>query len=221
MNPFEKISAENLHHAFLVVGERGVVRKSVENFLRKNFNLEISGNSDLQNIVCDTLTIDLARGIALDASRKSFDGERKFFLIETNIVGEEAQNALLKIFEEPNAGTHFFLLMPQDILLPTLRSRMQKMEILPEQTGKAESVLKKSPADRLALVKKITDGISDEEKTKQDAIALLNEIESELYRNGAEKEAGNLALCQKTRSYLYDRGAPVKMILENLMISLD
>jgi hypothetical protein len=35
-----------------------------------------------------------------------------------------------------------------------------------------------------------------------------------------EKSADDLALCQKTREALYDRGAPVKMILENLMISL-
>jgi hypothetical protein len=75
-------------------------------------------------------------------------------------------------------------------------------------------------ADRLAMVKKITDGINDEEKTKQDAVVLLNQIENELYQNDLQKSAADLALCQKTREYLYDRGAPVKIILENLMISL-
>lgn len=226
MNSFENISAENLHHAYLIVGEKESMRKNVEDFLWKNFDIK-TGSADLQNIVCDTLTVDHARKIALDSSRKSFDGGRKFFLIETNIITEEAQNALLKIFEEPNAGTHFFVLMPQDILLPTLRSRMQIIVLNNQRTlgvrsdGHPVSVLKKSLAERLAMVKKITDGISDEEKTKQDAVSLLNEIENELYQSGVEKSADDLALCQSAREYLYDRGAPVKMILENLMISLD
>ena len=196
-------------------------RKSVEDFLQKNFKIKIgSANSDLQNIVCDTLTIDAARKIALDASRKSFDVGRKFFLIETNIITEEAQNALLKIFEEPNPGTHFFVIMPQDILLPTLRSRMQVVNLENHSAEKSENILKKPFADRLEMVKKIVDGIADEEKTKQDAVALLNQIETEFYQKGEEKEVGNLMLCQNARASLYDRGAPVKMILENLMISL-
>ena len=229
MNPFENISAKNLHHAYLVVDDREAARKNVTDFLRENFKIK-TGSADLQNIICDTLTIDLARKIALDASRKSFDGGRKFFLIEANIITEESQNALLKIFEEPNVGTHFFVLMPQDILLPTLRSRMQVINGVSRVTFGVNlktprvtfdtQILDMKIADRLAMVKKITDGINDEEKTKQDAVALLNEIENELYQNGVQKEAGDLALCQSAREYLYDRGAPVKIILENLMISL-
>ena len=87
MNPFGKISAENLHHAYLVVGDREVAHKHVENFLQKSFGISGVGNPDMQHIVCDTLTIDLARKIAVDAGRKSFGGGRKFFLIEANIVG--------------------------------------------------------------------------------------------------------------------------------------
>lgn len=238
MNPFENISAENLHHAYLVVGRTGAERPAAEiarpfgsglfDFLT---SLTSTANPDVQRIVCDTLTIDLARKIAVDGSRKSFDGGKKFFLIETNIITEEAQNALLKIFEEPNPGTHFFVIMPQDILLPTLRSRMQVIRekgALP--LGETEEghlslmsrlTLDMKIADRLVIVKEITDGISDEEKTKQDAVALLNEIENELYQSGVEKEANNLLLCQKARASLYDRGAPVKMILENLMLAID
>ena len=69
-----------MHHAFLVVGEREAMQKNVEDFLQKNFDVK-TGSADLQNIVCDTLTVDHARKIAQDASRKSFDGGKKFFLI--------------------------------------------------------------------------------------------------------------------------------------------
>ncbi len=241
MNYFENISTENLHHAYLVVGRNGAERPSADVALPfgrrlRDFvtSLSSTANPDIQRIVCDTLTVDQARKIAVDASRKSFDGGRKFFLIETNIITEEAQNALLKIFEEPNPGTHFFVIMPQDILLPTLRSRMQVVMSrsdldIRSQMSKSDfdtktsdtEILKMKIADRLAMVKEITDGIVDENKTKQDAVTLLNQIESELYEKGVEKSAENLTLCQKARQALYDRGAPVKMIMENLMISLD
>jgi ribosomal protein L31E len=98
---------------------------------------------------------------------------------------------------------------------------MQVIKLSSYQVESQENILKKPLAERLALVKEITDGISDEKKTKQDAIILLNRIEDEIYQNSVEKAANNLALCQKTRAALYDRGAPVKMILENLMICLD
>ncbi len=74
--------------------------------------------------------------------------------------------------------------------------------------------------ERLARVKEITEGISDDTETKQGAVALLNRIERELYTHGVEKSARSLQACQAARASLYDNGAPVKMILENLMLSV-
>ena len=214
MDIFEKIFAGNLHHAYLLVGGGFA---DVDETLKNQGTIA----PEIRKTVCDTLNIDLARDIAESSGRKSFSGGKKFFLISANIITEEAQNSMLKIFEEPAPDTHFFVFLPQDTLLPTLRSRMQVIKLSSYQVESQENILKKPLAERLALVKEITDGISDEEKTKQDAIILLNRIEDEIYQNSVEKAANNLALCQKTRAALYDRGAPVKMILENLMICLD
>ena len=67
-------------------------------------------------------------------------------------------------------------------------------------------------------------------KTKQDAISLLNQIERELHESSfAEatedkerltKNAKALEACALARIALYDRGAPIKMILENVMLSV-
>jgi hypothetical protein len=81
-------------------------------------------------------------------------------------------------------------------------------------------LLKKSLAEKMALVKEIVQGIADEEKTKQDAVALLNQIEAELYQSGVEKSSRGLEICEQARASLYDRGAPVKMILEQVMLSV-
>jgi hypothetical protein len=72
----------------------------------------------------------------------------------------------------------------------------------------------------MEVVKEITDGIKDEEKTKQDAISFLNKVERELYNDSVLKNAEKLKVCQQTRESLYDRGAPIKMILENLVLSI-
>ena len=219
-----------MHHAYLVVGDLETARGQVLDFLR-SVGVTVVGNPDVRHLKHDTFTKELAGDLVMAVAQKSFAENdyrgassvgRKIFIIETNIITEEAQNALLKVFEEPTAGTHFFILMPQDILLPTLRSRMQVIQQgRPLSSGITKGALVElSFSERLATVKKITDGISDEEKTKQDAISLLNQIESELYEKGVKKESDKLRLCQLTRSALYDRGAPIKMILENLVINI-
>jgi DNA polymerase III delta prime subunit len=141
-------------------------------------------------------------------------------VIEADFITEEAQNALLKVFEEPTPGTHFFILSPQDILLPTLRSRMVVEICESEQNKRVKSILNLELGERLEAVKEITEAISDEEKTKQDAITFLNQIETELYKQGVEKNHKSLLVCEEARASLYDRGAPVKMILENLVLSI-
>lgn len=224
MNIFETISLSNLHHAYLIVGDVEISREKIDDMLSR-MEIDVYGNPDIQSLKYDTLTIDIARDLSLSVAQKSFSGSlsageagRKIFLIEADIITEEAQNSLLKVLEEPTSGTHFFIMMPQDILLPTLRSRLQIISM--SRTVLDTNILNKSITERLEMIKEITDGITDEEKTKQDAITLLNQIESELYSRGVEKEAVNLQVCQDTRNALYDRGTPVKMVLENLMLAI-
>lgn len=214
------VDISRLHHSYLMVGDVNQSKKLVDDFLIGN-NILISNNPDIVFYDIDTLNIDYARSLAESSSRKDFGSNKKFFILKINIITEEAQNALLKVFEEPTSGTHFFILMPQDILLPTLRSRMQIIYLENgSQKSSQNSILKKGIAHRLEMIKEITDGISDEEKTKQDAINLLNRVEEELYANDILKNSDKLRVCQLTREALYDRGAPIKMILENLMLSV-
>jgi hypothetical protein len=78
-------------------------------------------------------------------------------------------------------------------------------------------------AERLGMVKKITEEIGEglkEQKTKQDAISFLNRIEYELYNGGTVKNAQALETTASARAALYDRGAPVKMILERVVLTI-
>lgn len=223
MNSFVEMykNSDSLHHAYYFIEhevESAVLK--LKKFLEKTFGIKFSGNPDFYHRKFDTFTIDNAREISQSESRKDFSGEKKIFIIETDFITEEAQNALLKVFEEPTEGTHFFIFSPQEVLLPTLKSRMQVF--INDLSGQSfsENFLDLNLKERMDVVKDITDAIKDEEKTKQDAIALLNKIERELYLDGVLKNSNKLNVCQDTRDSLYDRGAPVKMILENLVLSI-
>lgn len=209
----------DLHHAYFFIGNKDDIFLSLKNFLENEVGVVMSGNPDFVSIKFDTLNIESARIISESQERKDFNGKKKFFVIQTDFITEEAQNSLLKVLEEPTKGTHFFIISPQDVLLPTLRSRMQ-IFFLNEKNDIKEKFLNLKISERLDRVKEITEAISDEEATKQDAVNLLNEIESELYALGVEKNSKALEVCEQTRASLYDRGAPTKMILENLVLSI-
>jgi DNA polymerase-3 subunit delta' len=214
-------NSDSLHHAYYFVeNEIETAVLKLKEFLEKTVGVKISGNPDFYHRKFDTFTIDHARDISQSESRKDFFGDKKIFIIETDFITEEAQNALLKIFEEPTIGTHFFIISPQEILLPTLKSRMQVFWNEIEKDLSKDSILSLNLKERMEVVKEITDGIKDEEKTKQDAISFLNKVERELYNDSVLKNAEKLKVCQQTRESLYDRGAPIKMILENLVLSI-
>ncbi|MCX6702129.1 MAG: hypothetical protein NTX96_02980 [Candidatus Zambryskibacteria bacterium] len=228
INSYKK--SGDLHHAYFLVGEGEEIFLELKNFLGAVVGVETSGNPDFWHGKYNTLNIESAREIANAQERKSFEENPssraklttglKVFIIQADFITEEAQNSLLKVFEEPTSGTHFFIISPQDILLPTLRSRMHIMVIPRANLGSKKRILDLGLSERLAKVKEITDAISDEDKTKQDAIAFLNQIETELYKQGVEKSHKALEICEFARASLYDRGAPIKMILENVMLSV-
>ena len=212
-------NSQHLHHAYFFVGQGGMISGKLKSFLEENVGIKISGNPDFWHGQDKTFTIENARQITDLQSRKDLSNGLKIFIIEAEIITIEAQNALLKVFEEPTRGTHFFIISPQDILLPTFRSRMQIISIQ-DLSRTALDILGMKMKERLEIVKEITDAISDENKTKQDAISLLNQIEITLHSKGTEKYVMALQICELARESLYDRGAPVKMVLEHVMLSI-
>lgn len=211
----------NLHHAYFIVGDTEVIFPKLIDFIENTVKVKTGGNSDFWHGKFNTLTIDDVRGFSVLENRKDLSGGRKIFIIQTDFITEEAQNSMLKIIEEPTQKTHFFIISPQDILLSTLRSRV--VTIIPafgDEESQKTNFLKLKLKDRLSKIKEITEAISDEEKTKQDAINFLNEIELELHKKGVTNSARSLDICEKARAALYDRGAPIKIILENVVISI-
>ncbi len=212
---------EDLHHVYFFVGSISDIKQELLKFFDKKLKINIVGNPDFKVLDFQNLSIDEARAIREDSEKKNFAG-KMIFIISFETISIEAQNSLLKVLEEPTLDTHFFLISPQDTLLPTLKSRIQtlKFQISNFKFQNESTILQLNLKERLEKVKEIIESISEEENTKQSAIEFVNTIETELYSGGVEKNVDKLELCQSARKYLFDRGAPVKMILENLVLSI-
>ncbi len=217
---------ENFHHAYVVEGE---VRGELLKMLERSWKVVTRGNPDFSYQKFETLTVEGARALKEFQGKKAFaPNGKKIFVIEASSITTEAQNSLLKMFEEPTANTHFFLMGASvKNLIPTLASRFSHMSLdktVSETDRSGASEFLKSPVPkRLALVKKLVDDIKDEKRTRTDALSLLQQIEATLYQkaqSGGEFSGKLFEDLEMCRDYLSDRSASVKMLLEYVALSV-
>lgn len=165
-----------LHHAYLIPTYGCDVLVELENNLN-NIGIKTKGNPDYILWRVQTFGIDDAYDLRLWQTNKNISS-KQCFVIESITITKEAQNALLKTFEEPSENTHFFLCV-YDIenILPTLRSRMVIVNINKKQKlyKHADIFLKKTPGERIQYIEKII-----KEKNRKEELLLLNELETYL-----------------------------------------
>ncbi len=220
MNSFSQINEKQ--HAYLIRGHGEHITGLLKNAIEEIFNVTLDGNPDCHISYFETFGIDEARKIKDDQEKYSFAGKYKFFLINTFALTHEAQNALLKVFEEPTAGTYIFLTVSSSAqILPTLKSRLFDLGTISstENSDKkfAGDFLFKNAPERLKSLKKII-----ENKDKAAAISLLDALEeilgAEVKANLSPDEIFILEEIRKGRGYLNDRSPSVKMILEHISL---
>lgn len=202
----EEIDFSHLHHAYLVVGDKEAAEEAVLS-LFETHGEKLLGSPDFFVFREPLLSIDDARKLSEQAIRHAFTG-RKVFLLSPEKVSLEAQNALLKTFEEPIANTHFFLILREEsLVIPTLLSRMQKISVqgltLDKQAGE---FLALGIKERLNFVKKFV------EKEKN-LSGFLDELLLELRKRGDTKR---LETVYRLRLVSDDRGSAPRLILEHL-----
>ncbi len=210
------------HHAYALVEAKV---EHLLSFLEKKHGIKIRGNPDFFHEKYETLGIDESRRIKeIHASKSFVTGSKRIFIIECSGITHEAQNSLLKIFEEPHEFTYFFILMPSaSVLLPTLRSRLCIIEGEKDENENLKEVkdfLKLSIKDKITFVDELAKRISDEKIEKSDAITFLSNLETVLVQNGVEKNKKALKAILKARDYMNDRSPSVKQLLEFVALSL-
>ena len=90
-----------------------------------------------------SIRIARARGVIQRANTKPFDARyHVFILVDAHAMREEAQNALLKLVEEPPAHVALVFVTPNaESLLYTIRSRCQRVRFFPLKRAVLERIL--------------------------------------------------------------------------------
>ena len=230
MNILENLNKNNLHHAYLIEGAREKIIPEILDFF-KNLGVKVSGNPDFCLINLDSFKVEDARNLKLLSTEKGFSVDKKIFIISANSFLLEAQNTLLKMFEEPIENTHFFLIVPDtDALLKTLVSRFYVIKTKSVVKDKiANDFIKMQLPARLNYIKELLVEEEDEESivldsTRSKALKFLNMLEvslhSKLGENFSDQSYLQVCLQQifKVREYLRMPGSSIKTLMESVAL---
>lgn len=216
-----------LFHAYIVSGTRRAAQEHVGAQLAGQ-GFIVQANPDYLFAEHVSFAVDDARALRAWQELSPL-GERKVCVICTDFITPEAQNALLKTFEEPVPNTHLFFILPNaDILLPTFLSRVRHTHVHADSYDMAEAAafLKMSVGERMEQIKKMTAKSDDDDasaEVRARALALVESLEQLYAERVAQGERGALVASAtnllRFKKYLYTPGASVKAILETIALT--
>lgn len=223
--------SQNLHHAYILEGHHVSVYPDLCEFCEKELKFQTRANPDFYYEVFERFSIANARKLHEMQMRKTTNRGRKVFVIAFNFITKEAQNALLKVLEEPTDGTHFFFITPNTkTILDTVSSRvifitdkMDKVEAGSDDVHKdAKKFYAADYRERLAFVSKFVSDIKDEKKSKSDALYFLQSLEKTMHKDFLKNPKSDFAVALKeihlAEKYLHDQGSSVKQLLEHISL---
>lgn len=182
-------------------------------------------------------SVDDAR-LLIDRAHRTEQGGQLLLVLSVQRIFHEAQNAMLKLFEEPPEGVTLILVVPAEgLLLPTLRSRLMP---LPRPQGATDSMpeiaaqfLASTAPERAKMVEKLvarTKSDKDEEKQRgrSEAVILMEGLMRHSYqaldsaRVPAERVQHYAVLSDLSRflPILHERSAPIKLIFEHVLLTI-
>jgi DNA polymerase III delta prime subunit len=166
--------------------------------------------ADIEHLQVDRWGIHDSRRLANMAAQRPVAKDKRVFVVLTKVVTHEAQNALLKLLEDPPPTAVFILVVPSvDRLIDTICSRVVVANLAPETVAdEAWQQLRALPlAEQLAT-------IADRTKAK-DTVWQQSVLTAAVH---------DTAIPRKTRqlieTYREEPGASRKMLLEEVVLSL-
>ena len=160
----------------------GTNQSALDNELNKlKDKLKVSQFNYIEYFPSPSIGIDIVRKIKEILTLKPFGGNNRLMVVkEMDKATLQAQNALLKILEEPPANTYIALTTKNvSALLPTIVSRCQLVTVKGEKTKVMEDdnatlkllkgIIKSSPGQRLLLAAQYS-------KTKEVALDILDQL---------------------------------------------
>jgi len=217
---------KEFHHAVVFDGHRDGARDAALLYVREVLDVATNGNPDLVTSHYEQLTVDHARELKERSAQAPLTA-RQVFVLDIERITREAQNSLLKLFEEPSSTTHFLLVVPSvELLLPTVRSRLayggRFLSALEEQSLAESFLAATDPKARIKLVQKLYTNVKDSEKlaVRIRARAVVDALETTLHARGVQTSAMQLRELVFVRRYLADTSSSLKMLMEHLVYTL-
>lgn len=158
-----------LPHALLLSGSHGIGLATIARYFSESAKLSLipvlPEKDEKVDVEKGTITVDVIRRL-YDLTR-TIEPKGRIILIDyAERMAPAAQNAFLKLLEEPVSNTHFILLShAPNLFLPTVLSRVQHIEIHPltqEQSNSVLDALKVDDATRRAQLLFIAEGLPAE-----------------------------------------------------------
>jgi DNA polymerase III delta prime subunit len=160
------------------------------------------------------------RGEKQDSHIRNKNNQRGVLFLEAQRLTVSAQNALLKILEEPPASITFILTTPHPkLLLPTIVSRCAVKPLLSSDEDKnlkefpVEKVLKASGEKRVVVFE------DEVGYAKENILAFLDASEACLRKETNQKNAQMLKGLWKAKKLLRSESANPKLIVDELLLS--
>lgn len=190
-----------LPQSLILSGPIGVGLTGISNHLADQLGAKpqivLPEKDEKVNLERGTISVDSIRRL-YEATRTIETGKRIIIIDYAERMGQQAQNAFLKLLEEPGVNTHFILLTHEaSRLLPTIVSRAQQIELSPITREQSEALL-----DEL--------GITDPTKRSQ-LLFMADGLPAELTRLAADDAyfTSRVQIVRDARSFLsgnhYDR----------------
>ncbi len=224
---------ENLHHAYLIEGERESITQEITSFL-ESIDMKIINNPDVVQIHLDSFKVDNARTLKSYATERGLSEEKnakRIFIISANNFLLEAQNSLLKLFEEPIHNTHFFIVVPDtSTFIKTLISRFYVITNTQDHSSKlkgAEEFITMTPKARIDFLKELLTEDEDEDESvvatdsiRSKSLQFLNMLESTLHSKMSKSTLSGEVFDHifNVRKYLRQPGSSPKTLMESVAL---
>ena len=214
-----------LHHAFLIEGDFLTSEKIAE-IIEKESGISGKGNPDFYAKDFQNFGIDEGKEIVNKMSNKSMSGADKIFIISCAGITADAQNSLLKVFEEPPVGNYFFLCVGPGVkIFTTLRSRFLSVNVKDFFDKKESSIdlqkfLKSSAGNRIQMLADLIEE-KDRKALAQIVFDCIKIAKEEMIKNPNEKEfVKKLDQASKIADLFSMSGISLKMVMESFSILL-
>lgn len=216
----------NSHHAILVEGDPLTVLDFVKEELG-DMGIVPFNNPDVIFLSFEKFGIAESRTIIEMANGAPIQEDKKRIIFGFNTITGEAQNALLKIFEDPSPQLGFIMVTYSvNGLLPTLKSRLHVVPKKGEDsvdTKKAEEFINMSIGERMEEVERMVKDYKDngDKRIIKDFILSIHYLfENKLKKDKSSKNSTVLKASSNALNYIDDKSSSVKILLESVVLAL-